>query len=139
MKNEIPLHVVFCEAWIRKEDKFLVAKRSLDDDQAAGAWAVPGGKVDMEVEQDIVERTLKREVKEEVGLEVKNPVYFSSDSFIRSSGHNVVVLSYLLDYVSGKAKPLEDQEEVKWVQLNELAKLLEPHFIFRINKLKKLF
>ena len=39
--NDMPLHVVFVEAWIRKGDKYLLAKRSSKDDQAAGKWAVP--------------------------------------------------------------------------------------------------
>jgi len=64
--KDIPLHVVFVEAWIRKGDKYLLAKRSSKDDQAAGKRAVPGGKVDMELEGDIVENALKREIMEEV-------------------------------------------------------------------------
>ena len=36
MNREIPLHVVFVEAWIKKGDQYLIAQRSLQDDQAAG-------------------------------------------------------------------------------------------------------
>lgn len=63
--TNIPLHVVFVEAWVKKKDKYLLAKRSSKDDQAAGKWAVPGGKIEMELESNIVENSLKREVKEE--------------------------------------------------------------------------
>jgi hypothetical protein len=39
--SNMPLHVVFVEAWIKKGDEYLLAKRSSKDDQAAGKWAVP--------------------------------------------------------------------------------------------------
>lgn len=66
----IPLHVIFVEAWIRKGSEYLLAKRSSKDDQAAGKWAVPGGKIDMELESGIVENSLGREIREEVGIEI---------------------------------------------------------------------
>jgi 8-oxo-dGTP pyrophosphatase MutT (NUDIX family) len=67
--------VVFVEARIKKGDKFLLAKRSLKDDQAAGKRSIPGGKVEMDVEYDIIEKTLQREVMEEVGVVVDNPKF----------------------------------------------------------------
>ena len=124
----IPLHVIFVEAWVRKGDKYLLAKRSLKDDQVAGKWAVPGGKVDMEIESNIVENSLKREVMEEVGIEVDNFQFLTSRSFIRSSGHHVVALSFVADYKSGTAMPLEDQDEIKWVTLEEMKSLLDEHW-----------
>jgi len=132
----MPLHVVFVEAWIRKGDKYLLARRSLKDDQAAGKWAVPGGKVDMELESNIVENALKREVMEEVGVEVDGFQFLSSRSFIRSSGHHVVALAFIVNYKSGEAKPLEDKEEVKWVTIEEMERLLDNHWANVINDLK---
>ena len=127
-KENIPLHVVFVEAWVKKDNKYLLAKRSSKDDQAAGKWAMPGGKVDMELESNIIENSLKREVMEEVGVKVSNPKFFASRSFIRSSGDHVIGLSFLLDYESGEARPLEDQDEVRWVKFEELGDLLGDHW-----------
>ena len=134
--SNMPLHVVYVEAWVRKEGKFLLAKRLLKDDQAAGKWALPGGKVEMELESDIIEHSLAREVMEEVGVEVTNPRYFASRSFIRSSGHHVIGLAFLLDYVSGEAKALEDQDEVKWVTIEEIETLLDEHWNDVLTSLK---
>ena len=127
-KENIPLHVVFVEGWVKKDNKYLLAKRSSKDDQSAGKWAVPGGKVDMELVSNIVENSLEREIGEEVGIQVFNPRFFASRSFIRSSGHHVVGLSFLLDYGSGEAKPLEDQDEVRWVTFEEMRILLDDHW-----------
>ncbi|MDO9399154.1 MAG: NUDIX domain-containing protein [bacterium] len=132
----IPLHVVFIEAWVKKGDKYLLAKRSSKDDQAAGKWAVPGGKVDMELEDKIVENALKREVKEEVGIEVGNFQFLASRSFIRSSGHHVVALSFVVDYKSGEAMPLEDQDEIRWVKIEEMEHLFDDHWKDILNSLK---
>jgi len=132
----IPLHVVFVEAWIKKGNKYLLAKRSSKDDQAAGKWAVPGGKIEMEIESNIVENSLKREVKEEVGIEVDNFQFLASRSFIRSSGHHVVALSFIANYKSGEAKPLEDQDEVRWVAIEEMEKLFDDHWTDILNILK---
>jgi ADP-ribose pyrophosphatase YjhB (NUDIX family) len=135
--SDIPLHVVFVEAWVKKGDHYLLAKRSSKDDQAAGKWAVPGGKVEMELESNIVENSLKREVREEVGIEIDNFRFLMSRSFIRSSGHHVVALSFIADYQSGEAMPLEDQDEVRWVPLATLETLLDDHWTDIIAALKK--
>jgi len=136
MNEKIPLHVVFVEAWIKKGDQYLIAQRSLQDDQAAGEWSAPGGKVDLEIEADIIENTLKREVMEEVGIGIEDKLeLISSKSFIRSSGDHVVGISFLATYKSGDPQPLEDQEAVKWMTKNEMLKVMPEHFkktIFRL-------
>jgi len=135
--NDMPLHVVFVEAWIRKDDKYLLAKRSSKDDQAAGKWAVPWGKVDMELEDNIVENALKREVMEEVWVEIDNFQFLGSNSFIRSSGHHVVGLSFVAEWKSWEALPLEDQDEVRWVTIEEMWWLFDAYRIGMVNTLKK--
>ncbi len=136
--NEMPLHVVFVEAWGKKGDKYLLAKRSSKDDQAAGKWAVPWGKVDMELENDIIERALKREIMEEVWIEIFDTLqFFASRSFIRSSGHHVVALSFMAKYKSGEALPLEDQDEVRRVTIEEMKSLFDDHRTNTISKLEK--
>ena len=133
----IPKHVVFVEAWIRAENgNLLIAKRSSKDDQNGGSWSVPGGKVEEDVCDNIIEATLKKEVMEEVGIEIKNIKYFSSRSFIRSSGDHVVAMSFTADYLSGEAKPLDEQEEVQWIKPKYFQEYL--HESFWANALNKL-
>lgn len=135
--NDIPLHVVFVEAWVKRWDKYLLAKRSSKDDQAAGKWAVPWGKVDMELESHIIENSLRREVMEEVWVIVDNFNFLWSRSFIRSSGHHVVALSFVVDYVSGEAMPLEDQDEVRRVTIEEMESLFDEHWTDIVKSLKQ--
>lgn len=135
--NDIPLHVVFVEAWVKRWDKYLLAKRSSKDDQAAWKWAVPWGKVDMELESHIIENSLRREVMEEVWVIVDNFNFLWSRSFIRSSGHHVVALSFVVDYVSGEAMPLEDQDEVRRVTIEEMKALFDEHWTDIVKALKQ--
>jgi NADH pyrophosphatase NudC (nudix superfamily) len=82
----------------------------------------------MELEENIVERALKREIMEEVGIEVHDRLqFFSSRSFIRSSGHHVVALSFVAEYKSGEALALEDQDEVRWVSIEQMKSLFDDH------------
>jgi 8-oxo-dGTP diphosphatase len=116
-------HIVQVQGWIRKGEKFLMAQRSLQELQAPGAWSIPGGKVEGEagVEEFILQRTLKREILEEVGLVVGDRIELVyNDSFTRVDGSHVVALTFLCDWVSGEAMPLEDTEKVKWFTLEEL-------------------
>lgn len=134
--SNIPLHVVFVEARVRKWDKYLLAKRSSKDDQAAGKRAVPGGKVEMWLESDIVEKALEREVKEEVWIDIHNFQFLASRSFIRSSGHHVVALSFIADHKSGEAMPLEDQDEVRRVSIDEMDDLFDDHWVDILKALR---
>lgn len=118
---DITTHVVLVLAAIEKEGKYLLAKRSSKDPQAGGQWSFPGGKVDMEVGDRVIEQTLKKEILEEVGVEIEDTCQLvTNDAFIRVSGHHVISLLLLCKYKSGEAKPLEDQEEVKWMSLEEI-------------------
>src|ERR1035437_3201383 len=109
MENEtdINTHVVLVTAFILKKDRILLAKRSKNDPQAGGLWSMPGGKVDLDVGKSIIENTLKKEIKEEVGIEIEDEIfYLGSDAFTRVSGHHVIVLIYLTYWKSGEAKQI---------------------------------
>lgn len=123
-EKNIPTHVVFVGAFVQKGNKFLLARRSRSDPQAGGNWSVPGGKVDMDLGEKVLEKDLKREIMEEVGLEIKDDIdLIGNDAFIRVSGHHVIGLTFLCKWKKGVAKPLEDQDEVRWVTLSEMGKM----------------
>ena len=91
---------------VNDEGKFLIAKRSDNLKNFAGKWTVPGGKLekkdyfnrppDTKGNQwyNVIEDSLKREVKEEVGLDLLDMEYLVSLAFIRHDGIPAVVLSF---------------------------------------------
>lgn len=137
-EKDITTHVVAVFAFVEKKGKILLARRSLEDPQTPGVWFIPGGKVDLEEGDDILEKTLKREVMEEVGIEIEDEIVLIGDEgFYRVSGHHVVGLTFLCKWKSGVAKPLEDQEDVRWFTKKELKnfKELPDYFRPRVEKL----
>ena len=92
----------------------------------------------MERGEGILEKTLKREVMEEVGIEIEDEIALvENEGFTRVSGHHVVGLTFLCKWKKGVAKPLEDQEEVRWFTKEELKNFAElpPYFKPRVKKL----
>jgi len=117
-------HILLINALVIKDGKILVGQRSYEESHQPGRWSIPGGKVDRtngDVE-NIVEKTLKREVLEETGVEIEEEVkLMANNTFIRSTGHHVVVLVFLCTWKSGEAKPLEDTNDVKWITKEEVG------------------
>jgi predicted GIY-YIG superfamily endonuclease len=83
------LHEVVVTAIIVKDGKYLITRRAPSKKRFPGMWTVPGGKLEtsdyMDMKKDtehywynVLEKTLRREVKEEVGIEIKNIDYLTS-------------------------------------------------------------
>ena len=123
-------HYVVVTAIIIKEGKFLIAKRSSNEKVNPGQWTVPGGKLEVSDYSkrpkdtsmhwyNVFETVVKREVKEEVGLEIKNLKYLTSLSFVRLDGVPTIVASFFADYKNGNVTLSKDLTEFVWVNLKE--------------------
>lgn len=118
-------HKVIVKAWLEKDGKFLLAQRGQTEKHHAGVWSLPGGNVEALVEDEIIENTLKRELSEEVGVEIQNQVQLVyNNGFIKDSdGSHVINLTFLCHWKSGEAKPLEDTAKIAWYSLEELRSM----------------
>lgn len=121
--DENKKHIVAITAVIKniEGNKILTIKRNKDEIAYPGKWAFPGGKLE---KGETVLDTLKREVKEEVGLEIEDYKLFLKDyTFIRPDGHNVVGLTFLVKAKNNKIILSKDFEDYKWVTLNDFNSL----------------
>lgn len=135
--NNRQLHIVLVNVVVFKGDQVLVGKRSAKEVHASGYWTIPGGKLERTEKEvnNIIEETGKREVLEETGITIKdNPVIIDNNTFIRSTGHHVVVLVLSAEYESGEPTPTEELEETKWVNESEIDTL---HMVDNVKKYVK--
>ena len=124
------LHFVVATGIIVKDDKFLIAKRAPNEKAYPNFWTVPGGKlVTKEYENlpkttkdawyNLTEWVLRKEIREEVGLEVGEVHYLTDLVFIRPDGYPVITLSYWCEYQSGEVQLCKDLTDFAWVTLAE--------------------
>ena len=72
----------------------------------------------------VVEKAMRREVKEEVNLEIEKPVFLVDLVFVRPDKVPVLTLSYMAKKKSGKVVLEEgDATEFRWVTPVEARKL----------------
>ncbi|MFD2043449.1 NUDIX hydrolase [Ornithinibacillus salinisoli] len=117
------MFIVNVEGAIYKDGKWLLIRRSNNEEHAPGMLSLVGGKCELEGDStDILERTLQREIREEVGVEVTNLHYVNSSSFIADTGVHVIDIVFLCQYKSGEpyAKSPEEVDEVIWMTTNEI-------------------
>jgi len=128
-KNQVH-YVTATVILVNKEGKFLIAKRADWEKAFPGKWTVPGGKLevlDYALRQkdtskhwyNVVEDLCKKEVKEEVGLEIKNIEYVTSLVYIRGDGIPSLVVSFWAEPVGEEIKLCPALVEYKWVSLEE--------------------
>src|SRR3989344_5622815 len=121
-------HKVIVKAWVEKDGKYLLAQRGNTEKHHAGVWSLPGGNVENEVSESILEATLQKELSEEVGIEVEDKMdLIYNNGFVKDSdGSHVINLTFLCHWKSGEAKPLEDTAKIEWYFLEELKSLKDP-------------
>lgn len=125
------MHYIVATGIVIKNGKYLVAKRSENEKAFPGFWTVPGGKLEKKDYQDrkpdtnagqwynIIEDLLRREIREEVGLEIGKIHYLASLTFIRPDNIPTLVLSMFADYKEGEIKLGEGISDFAWVSLEE--------------------
>jgi 8-oxo-dGTP diphosphatase len=123
-------HYVAITGIIIKDGKYLIAKRSPDEKAFPNLWTVPGGKLELKDYIDkpkdtdehwynVFEHVLKREVKEETGLDIENIQYLTNMTFIRPDKIPVVIVSLFADHKEGSVTLSDDLTDHKWVTLEE--------------------
>ncbi|MUK87914.1 NUDIX domain-containing protein [Ornithinibacillus sp. L9] len=112
------MFIVNVEGAIYRDGKWLLIRRSKKEEHAGGSLSLVGGKCEIEgVSADILERTLHREIAEEVGIEVTGLKYVNSSSFVTDSGLHVIDIVFLCHPKLGDpyAKSTDEVDAVLWM------------------------
>lgn len=104
-------------ALIEDNGRFLVCQR-LENDRFGSQWEFPGGKVEKHEDK---ESALKRELKEELGIDIK------VDQFVHTLEDEIpemkiTVYLYKCTILKGRPQCLECQD-IKWLSVEEIKNL----------------
>ncbi len=129
---EVP--IVGIGAVIVKDNKVLLIKRA--GEPGRGLWSIPGGLVEL---GEKIKDAVRREVKEETGLEVKvNEIADVTEIITRDEEGKVkyhfVIVDFFAEPLKGELKPSSDALEAKWVEFEDLRKY---HLTETVEKLFK--
>lgn len=115
---------VAVEAIIQKGDLVLIGQRSWNSDHAPGKWETITGRVE---QGENLEAAVKREVKEETGLEVEIVAPYDTFHFFRGESKvEHLGISFWCKYKSGEVI-LDSAEQIdfKWLNLEQAIELVE--------------
>jgi 8-oxo-dGTP pyrophosphatase MutT (NUDIX family) len=121
-------------AIIVKDNKYLITRRSPNKKRWPGKWTVPGGNLDpndyqstpkdtVDAWYNVLEKTVRREVKEEVGLDITNITYVTS--IVADYGDPVpaLIISLMAEHAGGDIKLQESEtDKAEWVSAEEAKK-----------------
>lgn len=110
---------------VNKDQHILALKRIINDHSRGGCWDLPGGGY--EQGEEVIE-AIKREVKEEAGLEVNDltPVYFTNRLGIKVGffqGDIVFATTYVCRNWTGEVQLSDEHVEYKWITPQEFLTL----------------
>ena len=100
-------------AIIKKDNKIFITKRSYGE--FADMWEFPGGKLE---EGESREEALKREIKEELELDINNLEYLTTVEYDYPNFH--LTMHCFICEICGGTLSLNVHNDVKWVTLTEL-------------------
>ena len=131
--NEDKAHYLAITVIIVKDGKYLITKRADWEKNMPGKWTVPGGKLEKsdyintpkdtsEHWYNIFEKVAKREVKEEVNLDINHIGYVTSLAFIGNKNIPFIVVSLYADWAGGEVKLEDSMTEFAWISADEVSK-----------------
>ena len=111
--GRLPIKVT--AAVIERGGKVLIARRKKGD-RFEGLWEFPGGKIEA---GESPEECLRRELLEELGVEIEAPEFMCSVLF-ETSGISIELMAFRTSLLAGEVRS-HDHDEVCWVEPEHLG------------------
>lgn len=94
-----------------------------DDKVYPDARHIPGGKIDYEKTDSLIEQTLKREIEEETGVVVEDNVEYLGNMACAFGEYQVLSMFFLTQWKSGEPYAREEVQDARWLTREEVCKL----------------
>lgn len=97
----------------RKDGRILIVKRSALDDHLPGVWETVGGGMD---EESSPQEALKREIREETGLDANIAEPFNVFTFRKQTGEFKIGITFLCDVEDDTVVLSDEHSEYRWIE-----------------------
>lgn len=123
--------VVVLKGIIIWNKKVLIIQRSSAEEIGGGTWEFVGGKIDFGEE---LEEALKREIHEEVGLEVKVDHLLYASTFFSHEHRQIIVMTYLCYSDTGEVNLSFEHQDYKWANKDRMEEYLYQGILEDLHK-----
>lgn len=115
---------VIVSAVIERDRDLLFGKKKVNVGPYPNTWHLIGGGVD---DGESLTDAIKREIKEEAGIEVEISRSLGFDEDYEPNKHgeitHYIFLMFLAKYVSGEIKADDDIEKLEWISKDKLSEI----------------
>ncbi|MEW6035064.1 MAG: NUDIX hydrolase [Candidatus Micrarchaeota archaeon] len=111
-----------CDMILIEGGKVLLVKRAREPFK--DEWALPGGRIE---DDETAEECLRREMKEETGLDVEPVKMTGLYSDPGRDPRKIIAAAYLVRRVGGEVCAGDDAGEAEWYDLNDRPELCADH------------
>ena len=121
---------------VNDKNEILLIKRDANDVHAPSVWEIPGGRLDPG--EDPIDG-LKRETKEETGIdiEIRNPI--GVDHFTRDDGQKITMIIFLCKPLTNSITLSREHTHYEWIKAEDSMKKLHSCFKETVEVFKKHF
>ena len=103
------------KAFIVRDGRLLLIQRGQDRPHKPGVWDIPGGRLD---QGEDISAGLRREAKEESGLDVRILAPIDLHHFVRDDGQQIAMLIFLCAADSGEVRLSHEHQNYQWHDLS---------------------
>jgi len=104
------------KAFIREKNKILLLKRRTNDTHKPNTWDIPGGRLAL---GENPYEGLKRETKEETGLDIEIIMPIDVHHFTRDDKQKITMIIFLCKPISKDIILSEEHQEYKWLEIDK--------------------
>ena len=120
---------------IDKDDRVLILKRSDYTKHKPLVWEIPGGR--LRLGEDPI-KALKRETKEETGLDIDIIQSLNIQHFTRDDGQIITMIIFLCKALNNNVELSEEHSDFDWIPLEQCKEKLSNLFHKEVDIFNKL-
>jgi len=121
---------------VSDRQQLLIVKRRDDIKHKPGVWEIQGGRLETGENPFL---GLKREVKEEVNLEVEIQNPLKIHHFIRGDGQKITMIVFLCRPITEDVKISSEHTDYQWIDINRAKSILTEDFHEEVDLYQKYF